>query len=67
MTLEQFFSVLSNANAVVTVKDANNELVKVYAGGYTQLVESLLAKIVESITVVNNASITVVVESEVSA
>jgi len=63
MLLQDFFEALTNQAAVVTVKDASgNELVKVNAAGYAQLLASLLAETVAQITVVNTNAVTVVLD-----
>lgn len=59
MTLEEFFDALQNPNMVVTVKEGNTELTKIYASGYEQLQSSLLAKEVDKITVVNQNAATI--------
>lgn len=60
MTLTQFLAALTNTNMVVTVLDSNDtELVKMYAAGYQQLLETLLAKTVSQITFVSAQAVTV--------
>ena len=58
MTLSQFFAALQNANMVVSIKapgtgGAAEELTKIYASGYEQLLAALLARTVDKITVQN--------------
>lgn len=60
MTLEEFFAALQNPNMVVTVMENNVELTKIYASGYEQLQASLLAKEVDTITVMNQNAATIV-------
>ena len=65
MTLDAFFKALSNVNAVVTVKNAaGTELVKVNAAGYAQLLASLLAETVKTITVKSASDVQVTLEGE---
>lgn len=59
MTLEEFFEALQNPNMVVTVIEGTTELTKIYASGYEQLQDTLLAKEVDKITVVNQNAATV--------
>lgn len=68
MTLSELLATLQNTAAmVVTVKDTDNsDLVKFYANGYEQIVESVLSREVDKLTVANNA-ITVVLKGGISA
>ena len=68
MTLSELLGTLQNtATMIVTVKDADNsDLVKFYANGYEQIVESVLSREVDKLTVANNA-ITVVLKGGISA
>ena len=59
MTLSEFFAALQNPNMVVTIKEGNSELTKIYASGYEQLLATLLAKEVDKITIVNQNAATV--------
>ena len=59
MTLSEFFAALQNPNMVVTIKEGNTELTKIYASGYEQLLATLLAKEVDKITIVNQNQATV--------
>ena len=64
MTLSEFFAALQNPQMVVTIKapgtgGAAEELTKIYASGYEQLLAALLARTVDKITVENNKAITV--------
>lgn len=59
MTLSEFFAALQNPNMVVTVKEGNTELTKIYASGYEQLLATLLAKEVDKITIVNQNQATI--------
>lgn len=63
MTLSELFAALTNANMVITVVEDDSELTKIYVSGYEQLQSSLLAKTVDSITVVNQNAATVVVSA----
>lgn len=63
MTLSELFAALTNANMVITVVENDSELTKIYVSGYEQLQSSLLAKTVDSITVVNQNAATVVVSA----
>ena len=63
MTLSELFAALTNSGMVVTVMEDNAELTKIYVSGYEQLQSSLLAKTVDSITVVNQNAATVVVSA----
>lgn len=68
MTLQEFLAALQNPNAVVTINEAGetpHELIKMYAAGYEQLLTDLLAKEVETVTVVSPQAITVVVEATI--
>lgn len=68
MTLEAFFKALTNVNAVVTVKNAaGEELVKINAAGYEQLLASLLAETVKEITVKSGSDVSVKLDGEISA
>ena len=68
MTLAQLLAALQNAEKIlVTVLDGTNkELVKFYAGGYENILPSILSQDVAKLTVINATAITVVV-GEVSA
>ncbi len=68
MTLAQLLASLQNAEKIlVTVLDGTNvELVKFYAGGYENILPTILAQDVAKLTVANATAITVVV-GEVSA
>ena len=68
MTLTQLLASLQNAEKIlVTVLDgANVELVKFYAGGYENILDSILSQNVAKLTVTNATAITVVI-GEVSA
>lgn len=68
MTLTQLLSALQNAEKIlVTVLDGSNaELVKFYAGGYQNILDSILSQNVAKLTVVNANAITVVI-GEISA
>lgn len=59
MTLSEFFAALQNPNMVVTIKEGNTELTKIYASGYEQLLTTLLGKEVDKITIVNQNQATV--------
>ena len=68
MVLAEFFAALTNANAVVTIKNAAGaDLVKVNAAGYEQLLASLLAEEVKEITVKSASDVIVTLDGEVSA
>ena len=68
MLLADFFAALTNANAVVTIKNAaGKDLVKVNAAGYEQLLASLLAEEVKEITVKSASDVIVTLDGEVSA
>lgn len=66
MTLSQFFAALQNGNKVlVTIKEngAENtvtELTKVYASGYAQLLTTLLAREISTVTINNQNDVVVV-------
>ena len=68
MTLTQLLSALQNAEKIlVTVLDGSNaELVKFYAGGYQNILDSILSQNVAKLTVANANAITVVI-GEISA
>lgn len=68
MTLTQLLAALQNAEKIlVTVLDGSNkELVKFYAGGYQNILDSILSQNVAKLTVVNANAITVVI-GEISA
>lgn len=68
MTLTQLLAALQNAEKIlVTVLDgSNHELVKFYAGGYENILVSILSQNVAKLTVTNATAITVVI-GEVSA
>ncbi len=68
MTLTQLLASLQNAEKIlVTVLDgSNHELVKFYAGGYENILDSILSQDVAKLTVTNATAITVVI-GEVSA
>lgn len=68
MTLSQLLASLQNAEKIlVTVLDGSNvELVKFYAGGYENILDSILSQDVAKLTV-NNANAITVVIGEVSA
>lgn len=59
MTLEEFFAALQNPNMVITVKKGGTELTKIYASGYEQLLTSLLAEEVSTISILNNNAATI--------
>lgn len=63
MSLSELFAALTNGNMVITVMEDESELTRIYVSGYEQLQSSLLAKTVESITVVNQNAATVAVSS----
>lgn len=65
MTLQEFFAALTNKDVVVTIseKDAQQavtELTKIYASGYEQLLTTLLARTVDSVTISNQKDVRVV-------
>ena len=68
MTLSQLLASLQNAEKIlVTVLDGSNvELVKFYAGGYENILDTILSQDVAKLTV-NNANAITVVIGEVSA
>lgn len=68
MTLTQLLASLQNAEKIlVTVLDGSGtELVKFYAGGYENILDSILSQDVAKLTVTNATAITVVI-GEVSA
>ena len=68
MTLTQLLASLQNAEKIlVTVLDGSNaELVKFYAGGYENILDSILSQNVAKLTVASATAITVVI-GEVSA
>ena len=68
MTLTQLLAALQNAEKIlVTVLDGSNaELVKFYAGGYQNILNSILSQNVAKLTIVNANAITVVI-GEISA
>lgn len=68
MTLAQLLASLQNAEKIlVTVLDGTNaELVKFYAGGYQNILDSILTQDVAKLTVSSATAITVVV-GEISA
>ena len=58
MTLSEFFAALQNPNMVVTIKAPGTgseveELAKIYAPGYEQLLSATLARTVDKITIGN--------------
>ena len=60
MKLEDFLAALKNNTAVITVKDEDdNELIKLFAPGYSQLVTSLLERVVDEVVIQNLQSIIV--------
>lgn len=63
MTLLELFSALTNTSMVVTIVRDDEELAKIYVPGYDQLLESLLAETVSSITITNQTAATVVLTS----
>lgn len=68
MTLTQLLASLQNAEKIlVTVLDGSKaELVKFYAGGYENILDSILSQNVAKLTVASATAITVVI-GEVSA
>lgn len=69
MTLTQLLASLQNAEKIlVTVLDGstNKELVKFYAGGYENILDSILLQNVAKLTVASATAITVII-GEISA
>ena len=68
MTLSQLLASLQNSEKIlVTVLDGSGtELVKFYAGGYENILDSILSQNVAKLTVANATAITVVI-GEISA
>lgn len=68
MTLTQLLASLQNAEKIlVTVLDGSNkELVKFYAGGYENILDSILSQNVAKLTVASATAITVII-GEISA
>lgn len=68
MTLAEFLVTLVDGAIVITVQESDGtELVKVNAGGYEQLLATLLGREVEKITIQNPKAITVKLVGELSA
>ena len=60
MSLSEFFASLTNGSIVVTVLDNDgSELVKIYAGGYQQLLAETLAREVAEVTINSNVLVSV--------
>ena len=60
MTLQEFLAALTNAQALVTVVDSDDaELIKLYAAGYAQLLATLLAREVDTVTIANPQAVSV--------
>lgn len=68
MTLTQLLASLQNAEKIlVTVLDGSKaELVKFYAGGYENILDSILSQNVAKLTVASATAITVII-GEISA
>lgn len=65
MTLTQFFEILTNTSATITIIDSDDtELVKIVASGYEQLLADTLARTVAEVTVSTSTAIKVKLESE---
>ena len=60
MSLSEFFASLTNGAIVVTVLDNDGtELVKIYAGGYQQLLAETLAREVAEVSINSNVLVSV--------
>lgn len=66
MTLQELITAITQPKIVISVLDSNDEeLIKFYTGGQSQLASSLLSREVDNIRVDNATTITIILKGTV--